>query len=587
MSSINTLSEVPTRVDELPPDLLAMRTSNAEKGVNILAQTPSRPFSYREDETVYAKFTPKRKILITAIVSFGGLGVNLAALLVLSALPEVAAAFNTTGTIINYSNALFLLIMGIGVLFWGPISQVYGRKWVFVISTVLFCTFSLATAKAPNLAAFFIFRCITAFGGTCFLVVGSSCLSDVYRPTERGTALGWFLGGTLIGPAFGPFLGGVIVTYSTWESLFWFQGAVGGVAMILAVAFLPETSHGKWSEELEGLTFREKVGQVWEWTNPFRVISLFRHPRILLVGIAASSILWNMQVLLTPVRYVINPRFNLTSPLQSGFFFLAPGAGYLAGTFVGGPYADYTVKKWIKKRGRRVPEDRLRSAFVAMGSLFVFHHHPFTVAGDRQVSRLFKRPISFSSATPAAMAKSVEIRSDGRPNIDIRPATLDDAKTIAELGAHVFSVTFGHSVEPHELQAFLDESYSIEAVTKDLKDTNKDTILATDAAGDILGFAMLTRGSTEPCVADLEGIVELQRIYLYPKAHGTGTGKALADKLEDMARKQGFKNIWLGVWEENFRARKAYEKWGYKAVGTHDFVVGSVVQTDDILVKEL
>ncbi|KAF4835191.1 putative N-acetyltransferase [Colletotrichum tropicale] len=185
------------------------------------------------------------------------------------------------------------------------------------------------------------------------------------------------------------------------------------------------------------------------------------------------------------------------------------------------------------------------------------------------------------------MAKSVEIRSDGRPNIDIRPATLDDAKTIAELGAHVFSVTFGHSVEPHELQAFLDESYSIEAVTKDLKDTNKDTILATDAAGDILGFAMLTRGSTEPCVADLDGIVELQRIYLYPKAHGTGTGKALADKLEDMARDQGFKNIWLGVWEENFRARKAYEKWGYKAVGTHDFVVGSVVQTDDILVKEL
>lgn len=147
MSSINTLSEVPTRVDELPPDLLAMRTSNAEKGVNILAQTPSRPFSYREDETVYAKFTPKRKILITAIVSFGGLGVNLAALLVLSALPEVAAAFHTTGTIINYSNALFLLIMGIGVLFWGPISQVYGRKWVSTIITVprTSCTIVVST----------------------------------------------------------------------------------------------------------------------------------------------------------------------------------------------------------------------------------------------------------------------------------------------------------------------------------------------------------------------------------------------------------------------------------------------------------
>lgn len=74
-----------------------------------------------------------------------------------------------------------------------------------------------------------------------------------------------------------------------------------------------------------------------------------------------------MQVLLTPVRYVINPRFHLTTPLQSGFFFLAPGAGYLVGTFVGGRYADRTVKRWIARRGKRVPEDRLRSAFIAMG----------------------------------------------------------------------------------------------------------------------------------------------------------------------------------------------------------------------------
>ncbi|KAJ0309513.1 hypothetical protein COL516b_002758 [Colletotrichum fioriniae] len=271
--SEHTLSEVPTRKDELPPDLLALRTSNAEKGVNIIAQTPSRPYSYREDETVYDRFTPGRKRLITAIVSFGGLGINLASLLVLSALPEVAAAFNTTGTVINFTNALFLLMMGIGVLFWGPLSQVYGRKW----------------------------------------------------------------------------------------------GALGGAAMVLAVAFLPETSHGKWSEELEGMTTKEKIGQIWEWANPFRVINLFRYPKILIVGVAASSVLWNMQVLLTPVRYVINPRFHLTSPLQSGFFFLAPGAGYLVGTFFGGRYADYTVKKWIAKRGRRIPEDRLRSAFIALG----------------------------------------------------------------------------------------------------------------------------------------------------------------------------------------------------------------------------
>jgi MFS family permease len=46
---------------------------------------------------------------------------------------------------------------------------------------------------------------------------------------------------------------------------------------------------------------------------------------------------------------------------------MVPGCGYLLGTFMGGRWADRTVKKWIRKRGVRVPEDRLRSATVAMG----------------------------------------------------------------------------------------------------------------------------------------------------------------------------------------------------------------------------
>lgn len=76
-----------------------------------------------------------------------------------------------------------------------------------------------------------------------------------------------------------------------------------------------------------------------------------------------------MYSLLTPIRYVLNPRFHLTSPLQSGLFYLAPGAGYLLGTFFGGRYADYVVKKYIRlsPTHSRHPEDRLRSALPFMG----------------------------------------------------------------------------------------------------------------------------------------------------------------------------------------------------------------------------
>jgi hypothetical protein len=46
---------------------------------------------------------------------------------------------------------------------------------------------------------------------------------------------------------------------------------------------------------------------------------------------------------------------------------MVPGCGYLLGTFMGGRWADHTVKKWIRKRGERVPEDRLRSGIISMG----------------------------------------------------------------------------------------------------------------------------------------------------------------------------------------------------------------------------
>lgn len=169
----------------------------------------------------------------------------------------------------------------------------------------------------------------------------------------------------------------------------------------------------------------------------------------------------------------------------------------------------------------------------------------------------------------------------------IRAATAKDASAIAAVGRHTFSTTFGHTVEPHQLQAFLDESYSTEAIAKDLADKNRDTFVGVDIDGKVQGFTMLTRGSHEPCVEHIPDRVELQRIYVDPSAHGKGLGPALARIVDDTAREQGFRNIWLGVWEENHPALKAYTKWGYKQVGTHDFVVGGVVQKDLVMAKSL
>ncbi|KAH6983825.1 acyl-CoA N-acyltransferase [Ilyonectria destructans] len=169
----------------------------------------------------------------------------------------------------------------------------------------------------------------------------------------------------------------------------------------------------------------------------------------------------------------------------------------------------------------------------------------------------------------------------------IRDACAADATAIAELGSHVFTATFAHSVQPHELQQFLEESYTTAAVAKDMEDPSRDIIVATSPDDEIIGFAYLTRGSSEPCIADVKNTVELQRIYVRPSAQGQGIGGLLAHKLESMAREQGFEKIWLGVWEENHKAIRAYQKWGYEQVGDHDFAIGPVIQTDYIMLKDL
>ncbi|KAL5121463.1 hypothetical protein ACEQ8H_000535 [Pleosporales sp. CAS-2024a] len=325
------------------------------------------PVATADNDAVYGRFSERRKTIIVAVVSFCGFLAPISSTTVLSAVPEVAATYHTNGSIINLSNALYMLFMGLSPCFYGPYGNIYGRKWVSVASATLFTAFSIGTALAPNLASFFVCRILTAFQGTAFLIIGSAVIGDIYKPTERATALGWFLSGTLAGPALGPLIGGIIVTFRTWRDIFWLQTALAGAGALFCFFLQPETIHEARSKELQGLPRKQKTKKMWQWLNPLRIIVLYRYPNLLLAALASSSLVWNMYSLLTPIRYVLNPRFQLTSPLQSGLFYMAPGCGYLVGTFFGGRWADHTVKKYIKKRGHRVSEDRLRSCLFSLG----------------------------------------------------------------------------------------------------------------------------------------------------------------------------------------------------------------------------
>ena len=79
--------------------------------------------------------------------------------------------------------------------------------------------------------------------------------------------------------------------------------------------------------------------------------------------------------------------------------------------------------------------------------------------------------------------------------------------------------------------------------------------------------------------------VELVRLYIEEEIIGKGYGSVLMNSCLEEAKKNGHRTIWLGVWEKNLRAIRFYEKWGFTKVGTKEFVLGSDMQHDHIMVR--
>lgn len=167
----------------------------------------------------------------------------------------------------------------------------------------------------------------------------------------------------------------------------------------------------------------------------------------------------------------------------------------------------------------------------------------------------------------------------------IRRATADDAPALAEFAARTYTDTFGASTADDDLALFLHTAYGAPQQGAEIADPAVDVFLAEEA-GVLAGFAQLREGPAPDCVTD-EAPIELWRFYVDRPWHGRGVAGALMDAVEHGAQARGAKSIWLSVWEENGRAQAYYAKAGFRPVGTKDFIVGTDIQTDWVLVRIL
>jgi ribosomal protein S18 acetylase RimI-like enzyme len=162
------------------------------------------------------------------------------------------------------------------------------------------------------------------------------------------------------------------------------------------------------------------------------------------------------------------------------------------------------------------------------------------------------------------------------------------ATQLADLGRQTFQDTFGADNRPEDMAAYLAANFSAEKQLAELEDVDTVFLLAR-MHQELVGYAKLRFNSKLGVEAGKTPDVrmEIERLYVREDWIGTGLGATLMRRAIEEARQHACRSVVLGVWEKNTRAIEFYQRFGFKVIGQHEFMLGTDVQNDLLMRKGL
>lgn len=152
----------------------------------------------------------------------------------------IAEHFHVSTVAAGLVITLFLLGYVAGPLIFAPLSEFYGRRWVFYISFTGYLAFNFLCAFAPNFGSLLIGRLLTGTFASAPLTNAPGVLADIWGPVERGNAMAIFSMMTFVGPAVGPVVSGFLELKMNWRWSFYVLLWLGGITEVVMFT-IPET----------------------------------------------------------------------------------------------------------------------------------------------------------------------------------------------------------------------------------------------------------------------------------------------------------------------------------------------------------
>ncbi len=185
--------------------------------------------------------TGLRAALVIAVLALLSIFPPLATDMYLSALGDLAEAFDATDAAAEMSLSVFFLGLCLGQVIVGPLADAIGRRLPLLAGTALFTATSVGLLLVDDIAVFNVLRLLQAIGACAGMAVGRAIVTDLYEGRKVAKVLTVLVALMTLGPILSPFLGSLLLAGFGWRSIFVTLVIVGVAAFGLTMAFIPES----------------------------------------------------------------------------------------------------------------------------------------------------------------------------------------------------------------------------------------------------------------------------------------------------------------------------------------------------------
>lgn len=155
-------------------------------------------------------------------------------------LPAMTAMQNDLGGHVELTVTGFVVGFAIGQLFWGPITDSFGRKIPLFIGTILFIIGSIGCALSTSMHMVVLWRILQAIGACTGPMISRAMIRDLYSSQKAAQMLSTLMMIMAVAPIIGPLLGGILLKVHSWKLIFWFMSVIG-IILFFSVNYLPES----------------------------------------------------------------------------------------------------------------------------------------------------------------------------------------------------------------------------------------------------------------------------------------------------------------------------------------------------------